>query len=41
MRTLVMTRNQLSGVRQEQERLHRQQEQLKEKSGKEKKVSRP
>lgn len=31
MRTLVMTRNQLSGVRQEQERLHRQQEQLKEK----------
>lgn len=31
MRTLVMTRNQLAGVRQEQERLHRQQEQLKEK----------
>ena len=31
MRTLVMTRNKLAGIRQEQERLHRQQEQLKEK----------
>ena len=32
MQTLVMTRNRLSSLRQEQDRLHRQQESLKERS---------